>query len=117
LILVAGEPEEPVLLGDCCHLAVVAAAPPLVKLGGYMKLLAPHAVQALVVAAVQVTRGGAGAPEPLHPRPVPGVPAGPDEIVEGEVQRPAQRLEARRVGVDERLCRHARGLCRQHVFQ
>jgi hypothetical protein len=61
-LLVAGEPEEPVLLGDQLRLEVVVGAAAAAKLRLRVELLAADAVQPLVVLAVEVAGGGARPP-------------------------------------------------------
>src|SRR6266508_4331770 len=92
-LLVAGEPEEPVLLGDQLRLDVVVWAAAAAKLHLGVELLAADAVQPLVVLAVEVAGGGARPPQPLDPGAVARVAAGADEVVERQRQRPAQRPE------------------------
>src|SRR6266498_879019 len=66
---------------------VVFRAAPVAQLAGGVELLAADAVASLVVLAVQVAGGRAGAPQPLHAGAVTGVAGGADEVIEGEVQR------------------------------
>jgi hypothetical protein len=114
---VPGEPEEPVLLLHRLRRQAVLGAVAVVQFGRGVELLAPHAVQAAVVAPVQVAAGLAPAPQPLHARPVPRVGAGADEIVEAERQLPAQRGERTGVAVHQLPGADALRLGGQHVRQ
>ena len=82
-----------------------------------VELFAADAVEPLVMLAVQIARLGASPPEPLHPRPVPGITARVDHIVNRQPERLAQRHERRSVPVNEFLDRNARRLGGQHVRQ
>ena len=92
-------------------------AAPVVQLRLGVELLAPDAVQARVVPAVQVAARGAGPPQPLDPSRVPGVAAGADQVVYGQVQRLRQAGERGRVGVHELLHRDTRRFRREHVLE
>jgi len=67
--------------------------------------------------AIQVTGLRAGPPEPFDARAVPGVAAGPDDVVDGQRQRVAQGQERVRVAVHELADWRARRLRGQHVLQ
>ena len=115
LIFVAGEPEEPVALGDRLGRGEMLGAAAVDQLGGGVELLAAGAVEALVAAQIKIR--GALAPELLDAGSVPRVGAGPDEVVERQVERPAQGGEPGRVGGDERADVLARSPGRGHVLQ
>src|ERR1700677_2885385 len=57
---------------------------------GTVERLAAGAVQPVVPPAVQVAGAGAGPPETFDARPVPGVAAGADDVVDGQRQGGAQ---------------------------
>jgi hypothetical protein len=116
-LAVAGQPEEPVLLGHALRLGVVVGAASGPQFGGGVELLTTGAVQPLVLLAVQIPGRGARLPAPLDARAVPCVPTGPDDVVDGERQGGAQREERLRVAVDELPYALARRLCREHVLQ
>ncbi len=67
--------------------------------------------------AVQVPGAGAGLPQPLDARPVPRVAAGPDHIVDAERERPGERDEGLRVGINELLHADAGRVGREDVLQ
>jgi hypothetical protein len=92
-------------------------AAPGPQFGGGVELLATGAVQAFVPLAVQVPGRGAGPPEPLDAWSVAGVAAGPDDVVDGQRQRRAQREKGLGVAVDELPYALARRLGREHVLQ
>src|SRR4029077_21014005 len=98
---VAGQPEEPVLLGDALRLGVVLGAVSGPQFGGGVELFTTGAVQPLVPLAVKVPGRRARLPEPLHARAMPSVTAGPDKVIDAERQGGAQREERLRVAVDE----------------
>src|SRR5207302_301479 len=79
----------------------VFGAAPVDLLGCVVELLAAYAVVALVVAPVEVAPVEGRPPDALDRRWVPGVGAGADEVVEGEIERPCEGLKARRVAVNE----------------
>jgi hypothetical protein len=60
---------------------------------------------------------GARLPEPLDARAVPWVAAGPDDVVDGERERRAQREERLGVAVDELLDARACRLRGEHVLE
>ena len=112
---VPGQPEEPVLLADLLRHGLVLGAPAVAQFGRRVELLAAGAVQALVFLPVQVA--GAGLPEPLDAGPVPGVPAGADEVVDGQRQGVAERQERLGVAVDEFPHADPGGLGGEHVLE
>ncbi len=114
VVLIGGQPEEPVLLGDPLEDGAVVGAPKLnrmirsrvasfrgedpVRHGGrssafagrimsVIELLAADAVVADVLPLVQVAVGGARQPQPLDGGTVARVRARADEVVEGQVER------------------------------
>jgi hypothetical protein len=114
---VAGQPEEPVLLGDELRLGAVLGTSPVDQIVGGVELLAAHAVQAFVVLAIQIAGRVATLPEPLDADAMPRIAAGPDEVVERQLQRPSQVSERSRVAIDKVLYCDALGLGGEHVLQ
>ncbi len=100
-ILVGGEAEEVVLLVDPLRLGAVDRAALVDQLLRLVEALALDAVEPLVMTGVDVAVGGDHLPQLLRAGRVARVGAGPDEIVSREMQRTAQRLEPRRVAIDE----------------
>src|SRR4029453_10624978 len=116
-VLVTRQAVEPVLLGDARRPgAVLGTAAPLDRVRG-VELLAADAVQPLVLLAVEVAGSGRRQPEALDAGAVAGVPAGADEVVETERERPAQGGERGGVAVDQPLDLDAFGLRRLQVLQ
>ena len=76
-------------------------APAVTEFGGPVELLAARAVQAVVPLTVQIAGVGAGQPETSDARPVAGVAAGADDVVDGQRQRVAEGQECIAVAVDE----------------
>ncbi len=99
--LVAGQTEEPVLLGDELEGSLVFGTPSLVELPGRVEAFASHAVVTLVGLLVEVSVLERRVPEVVDGRNVAGVGAGADEVVEAEIERSAETLEPPRVAVDE----------------
>ena len=116
-VAVTREPEEPVALGDALRRPAVLGAEPVHELGGREERLAARAIQPLVVAFVEIARGGAGAPQPLDAGGMAPVDARPDEVVVRERQHVAERREALRLFPNEHLDRKTCRLGRHDVLQ
>jgi len=82
-------------------------APARTKLAGRVKLLAARAVEATVRTLVDVAALATGLPEALGAAPVTHIGAGPDEVVEGQVETLLERQKARSVLFDELRDRNA----------
>ena len=117
VVLVGGQPEEPVLLDDPLERGAVLRTTPVDGVGRFVELLAADAVVAGVLPLVEVPVGGARQPQPLDGGTVARVGARADEVVEREVERAGERLEPGGVGVDELRRRDARRLGGEHVLQ
>src|SRR5258708_24296493 len=117
LARVAGEAEEPVLLGYPLHRRAVVRALAIGQLVLRVELLAADAVQTFVSSAVQVAAGLAGPPQPLDAGPVPRVAAGANEVVEAERQVLAQPGESAGVAVDQLPGADSFGVAGEDVLQ
>ena len=84
------QPEEPVALHDPLGRSIVLRAAAVLEVAGDDERLAAGAVEALVVALVQVAARHARPPQRLDPDAVPPVDAGADERVVREVERAAR---------------------------
>src|SRR5262249_4110369 len=102
LVLVAGEAEEPVLLGDARWNRLVLGAAAAVELVDRVELLASDAVEALVPRPVEVAGGRAGAPEPRHGRLMARIGAGAEEVVKCQLKGDVQVGEVCRVPRNQR---------------
>src|SRR3712207_3881595 len=78
-------------------------AQPIIQLVLGVELLAADAVEPAVGALVDIAIACAGSPELVYAVVVPLVHAGADEVVERKVERVSQRVELRRVAVDQLL--------------
>src|SRR5688500_14939820 len=94
VVLVGGQPEEPVLLHDPFQGVSVLGTAAVDEVGAAVELLAAVAVVGFVYPSVQVTVGGAGAPEVLDRRRMPFVGTRADEVVEGKLEGVAKAFEA-----------------------
>jgi len=85
----------------------VLRAPAVAKLAWRVKLLASRTVEAAVRTLVEVAALATGLPEALGAAPVTHIGAGPDEVVEGQVETLLERQKARSVSFDELRDRNA----------
>ena len=113
----AGQAEEPVLLGHAVQPGEVLGAAAVDSLVGGVEALAPHAVVTLVGPPVQVAGLGAAPPQPLDRRCVARVGARAHEVVEGDVERRGEGGEARRMLGDVLGRRHPRSVGGEHVLE
>jgi hypothetical protein len=93
-VCIAAKPEEVVRFTDFFQWAQVLGAEAVLQLLGSVEALAPDAVEASVFGAIDVSRGCAGLPEPIDGEPVARIAARSDEVIEGQVERVLQCVEA-----------------------
>ncbi len=115
-LLVAGEPEEPVVLLHPLHRPPVDGAVPVDEVVLGVIGLAADAVQALVGVALDVAVVEDGLEELLHRDRVAGL-GGADEVVVGHVEQVGRGPEAGAVGVGQGLGVEALGVGRLLVLQ
>lgn len=117
LVGVAGEPKEPVVLGDRLGRRLVLRAHAVDEFICGVELFAARAVQAFVAASVEVALGDAGLPQPLDAAGMAGVAAGTDEVIERQRQRRTQCGETVRVCVHKLPDADSRGTSGGDVLQ
>jgi hypothetical protein len=116
-VLIVRKAEEPVALDDPLRRRPVLRAASVDEVGGVDERLAAGAVQAHVVALVEVAALRACSPETLDTRPVTRVGARADEVVVRELERCRERGEAVGLLGDELRNRHAGGRRSLHVLE
>ena len=100
---------------------MLGAAGDIVRIGdqlaAFVEPLASDAVLARVGASVEIAVGGARPPQPLDRRPVAGIGAGAQEVVERHPERLGESGEACGVGVDVHVRREPGRLGGEDVLQ